>query len=187
MMDEIELMRGQLATERQHAAAVANACATALQRPEAQGPAFDDFRQCCVDYLVCVLAWFEERDQRLADLVPARFAPEDAARRGLESVLGRAGRSRETLERLAAAVATSAAPGAASRASWSQFARFFNDAWSTRRDAVDELLTPSLRVSDWRAVGGIDADSILEERRLYARVADRLPPGVPLSAPAGTS
>ena len=186
-MDEIELIRGQLATERQHAAVVAHSCAMALQLPESQGPAFDEFRQCCVDYLVCVLARFEERDQRLTDLVRARFAPVDAARRALEHALESAGRSRETLERLAAAVAASTAPGGGSRASWGEFARYFSEAWSRRREGVDALLAPNLRVSDWRAVGGVDADSILEERRLYARVAERLPPGVRLSAAPGTS
>lgn len=181
-MNEIELIRGQLSTERLHAGAVANACALALQRPE-HSPALAEFRQSCVDYLVCVLAWFEERDQRLSDLIRARIAPEAATRRALEDALGRPGRSRETLEGLAAAVASTAAAGGNPRSSWSDFAHYFNDVWSTRRDAVDALLAPNGRVGDWRAVAGIDADSILLERQLYARVDERLPPGVTLSGP----
>jgi hypothetical protein len=184
-MNEIEILRGQLSTERRHAGAVANACAVALQRPESGGPALEEFRQSCVDYLVCVLAWFEERDQRLGDLVRARFAPEDPSRRALEDTLARPGGSRETLERLAAAVAATTSADGNSRTSWSEFARYFNKVWSTRRDAVDALLALNPRVSDWRAVAGIDADSIVEERHLYARVGERLPPGVTLVAPTG--
>ena len=182
-MNEIELIRGQLATEHQHADAVASACATALQRPESPSPGLAEFRQACVDYLVCVLAWFEERDQRLGDLARTRLAAADPARRALEDALARPGRSRETLERLAAAVAGTLAGGSSSQASWSEFARYFNGAWSARRDAVDALLAPNPRVGDWRAVAAIDAESILEERQLYARVSERLPPGVKLSAP----
>src|SRR5262249_31000493 len=121
-MNEIDLIRGQLVTERRHAGAVANACAIALQRPESSTPALAEFRQSCVDYLVCVLAWFEERDQRLGDFTRARFAPEDATRRALEDALARPGRSRETLERLAAAVASTATPGSTPPSSWSEFA-----------------------------------------------------------------
>ena len=179
-MNEIELIQGQLITERLHAGAVANACAVALQRPE-NSPALGEFRQSCVDYLVCVLAWFEERDQRLSDLIRARIVPEDATRRALEDALGRPGRSRETLERLAAAVASTATAGGNPQSSWSEFAHFFNGMWSTRRDAVDALLAPNGRVGDWRAVAGIDADSILLERQLYTRVGERLPPGVMLT------
>src|SRR5207245_8746296 len=68
-MNETEIIREQLATERQHASAVANACASALGRaaPEALGGGSPlvQFRQACVDYPVWDLARFEERDQPL--------------------------------------------------------------------------------------------------------------------------
>jgi hypothetical protein len=188
-MNEIQLIRDQLASERQHASAVANACASALERAGgealARGSPLEAFRQACVDYLVCVLAWFEERDQRLTDLAQSRLPPDDPARRALEDVLARRGRSREALEKLEAACGCATASGSAGSLgrSWPEFAQFFNDAWSARRDAVDALLAPNPRVTDWRAVGGIDADSILEERRRYAGVRARLPPGVTLAPP----
>jgi len=76
-MNETEIIREQLATERQHASAVANACASALGRaaPEALGGGSPlvQFRQACVDYLVWDLARFEERDQRLAEVWHARL------------------------------------------------------------------------------------------------------------------
>ena len=52
----------------------------------------------------------------------------------------------------------------------------------TRRDALEALLASNPRITDWRTVGGIDADGILEERRRFAGVRDALPAGVTLDA-----
>jgi hypothetical protein len=186
-MNELQLIRNQLALERAHASAVANACATVLQSEDPAGPAgasLGQFRRACVDYLACVLAWFEERDQRLAELVQVRSATADPARRAFEEVLGRPGRSREALARLEAACAGTAAAGAAARQAWREFGEYFNGTWSTRRDALDMLLASNSRAGDWRILGGIDADSILEERRRYALVAAQVPPGVRLGTGA---
>jgi hypothetical protein len=185
-MNEVQLIRNQLALERQHASAVANACAAALQNVADRGPAQDSlgqFRRACVDYLACVLAWFEERDQRLADLLQAGSGSGEPARRAFEEVLARPGRSRETLAKLELACAAPAASGSAGRPQdWKEFAAYFNSAWSTRRDALDALLAPNTRARDWRMLGGIDADSILEERRRYAQVSTHVPPGSTLGA-----
>jgi hypothetical protein len=184
-VNEIQLIRSQLALERAHASAVANACATALQAgggTASGGDSLAPFRRACVDYLACVLAWFEERDQRLADLLQARSGA-DAARRALEEVLARAGHSREALAKLEAACADHPASRFRERQQrWREFAEYFNGVWSTRRDALDALLSANPRPTDWRTLGGIDADSILEERRRYALVAAQLPPGVTLGA-----
>jgi hypothetical protein len=184
-MNEIQLIRHQLAEERKHAGAVANACATALAGVAADavtsGSPLAQFRQACVDYLVCVLAWFEERDQRLADVLRARLKPEDLVRHTLEEVLSCRGRSREALEKLEAAVA--GAGGQRGRDAWQEFTQYFNSVWSARRDALDALVAADARPADWRAVAGIDADSILEERRRYALAYARVPPGVTLAPP----
>jgi hypothetical protein len=188
-MNEIQLIRAQLTAERQNASTVANACATAFGRRNAvassSGSSLQEFRQACVEYLVCVLAWFEERDQRLTDLWYARLAPGDAARRALEDVLASPGRGREALEKLEAALACTSAPSPRSSAqeSWREFAQFFNSAWSARRDAIDALLAANTRTTDWRVISGIDADSILEERNRYARVRTALPGGASLAFP----
>jgi hypothetical protein len=187
-MNEVQLIRNQLALERTHAGAVANACATVLQGDAGRGPTSDplgQFGRACVDYLACVLAWFEERDQRLIDLMEARFNTVDPARRAFEEVLGRRGRSRDTLEKLEAACTAAAAPGdPGRRRSWREFAEYFNGMWSTRRDALDALLAANTHARDWRRLGGIDADSILEERRRYALVSAQAPPEVTLGTPA---
>jgi hypothetical protein len=193
-MNEIQLLRTELATERAHVSAVANACASALggaAGAPAAGSPLAQFLQASVEYLVCVLAWFEERDQRLTDL--ARALPEAPERSALEEALARPGRSREALAKLEAACARSVAPvagpasaaGDAAQRRWQEFAQYFNGTWSVRRDALEALLAGNPRPGDWRAVCGIDADSILEERRRYAQVYARLPPGTMLApAPA---
>src|SRR5215475_7683680 len=122
-MNEVELIRHQLALERAHVGAVANACANAMQgvtRTLAAADSCGNFRGACVEYLACVLAWFEERDQRLTDLLQARFAPTDPARCALEEVLARQGSSREVLAKLEAACAdTTSSPSAGRR--WREF------------------------------------------------------------------
>jgi hypothetical protein len=175
-MNEVELIRTQLALERAHAGAVANACASAVQAEAAAvvtADSLEQFRRACVDYLACVLAWFEERDQRLTDLLQARRGPPDPARRALEEALARPGRSREALAKLETACA-------GPQRAWREFAEYFNGVWTTRRDALDALLATDSRATDWRTFGGIDADSILEERRRYAQVCAQLPPDVAL-------
>lgn len=149
------------------------------------GSPLEEFRQACIEYLVCVLTWFEERDQRLIELWHERRAPGDAERRALDDLLGSRGRSREALEKLAAALASTSEPsaGGGAQESWQDFAQFFNGVWRARRDAIDSLLAPNNRASDWRHFGGIDADSILEERSRYARVHATLPAGASLGAP----
>jgi hypothetical protein len=169
-VNEIQLIRDQLALECRHAREIAAACAEALGRRESGPPPPDErdpYRQACVDYLACVLAWFEERNQRLAELALAGAAREHGA---LTDALARPGKSREALERLA---------GACTRtAGWGEFAQFFRSAWCTRREALDAWLTRHGRIAEWRAVGALDADSILRERELYARCAAAQPPGL---------
>ena len=149
-MNEIELLRAQLAIERRHVREVA-ACGAAAA-PEA-------WRQVCAEYLECVLGWFDERDARLLELY-ARRPPGDADRRAV-AALAAGGGGRAALERLAAAEAA--------HGGWRDLERFIHGPWDARRAAVEALLATNQRVADWRAFGGIDADTIGRERALYAR------------------
>jgi len=184
-MNEIQLIRQQLDTEREHAGTAARACAAALGRAGAQAPEsgspLEAFRQACVDYLVCVLAWFEERDRRLGALINT-YGPEHPTRDALDEALARRGRSRDALEKLEAAFAQG--PDAqAPKNLWVEFAHFLDGPWSSRRDALDALLASNPRPAEWRQVSGIDADGILEERARYARIGKSLPAGVSLAPP----
>ena len=184
-MNEIQLIRAQLETERERAQAIAAACTAALAQaaPAALDSAspLEQFRQACVDYLVCVLAWFEERDRRLAGQLD-RHDPHDPLRGALDAALTRPGRSRDALEKLEAAFAAPT-PGAAR---WHEFAQYISGPWSARREALEAHLAASGRTLEWRAVSGIDADAMLEERGRFARVNATLPPGLKLAAARGT-
>ena len=183
-MNEIELIRTQLLTERTHAAQVAHACATAIGAGQADET--DDtraFRDACVSYLVWVLARFEQRDQLLAEHLQTppdagRAPRDDAWPAGLGEMAARPGTSREALAKLEAALG--AARPEAARTAWQAFARFFHSVWSERRTGIEDQLTRLTAVAGWRAVCAVDADSILEERSRYAAVLARLPAGIAL-------
>ncbi|HEV7136534.1 MAG TPA: hypothetical protein VGN43_07860 [Steroidobacteraceae bacterium] len=190
-MNELQIIRSQLAAEQSHAAEVANACAAVLgSTGAAPAPpeAIARFRDACVSYLVWVLARFEESDQTLAELPAARQGQTDGEADGaaamgarpLAGLVGQPGTSREALARLETALAAGESGGA--RAAWQEFARFFNSAWTPRRAALERALAEHLSVADWRAISAIDADSILDERNRYARVLAQLPAGIELRA-----
>jgi hypothetical protein len=179
-MNEIALIRAQLATERAHASQVAQvlAASAAGVRLAPDSP----FQSAAVGYLVWVLAEFEERDQRLLDLARARADGQEPNRAGLEQAVAQPGRGREALALLEAAVA-----GDGDRRShWQAFTQYFNEVWSARRARIEAQLENSAPVADWRAVSGIDADSIIEERRRYAAVRAALPNGITLPASGAT-
>jgi hypothetical protein len=184
-MNEIEIIRSQLGLEQAHATAIANACAEAFAAAGAPGESGQTralFREACVSYLVWVLARFEERDQMLSELLAARQSSTGGAAaesaRQMGALMTRSGTSREALARLESAFAAGESPAAG--AGWQEFARFFNSAWSARRTALEGALGEHLGVADWRAMSAIDADSILDERRRFARVLAQLPAGIEL-------
>lgn len=183
-MNELDIIRSQLAVEQAHAAEVANASAAPFGQSEAPSvsAATALFREACVSYLVWVLARFEERDQTLTELLASRQSTPNgavpASARALGSLIARPGTSREALSRLETALAAGESPSA--RAAWQEFARFFNSAWAPRRAALEGALAQHLGVADWRTVCAIDADSIFDERNRYARVVAQLPAGMEL-------
>jgi hypothetical protein len=182
-MNEVELIRGQLAVERQHAADVARACASALttgdSREGDRDASAEPFRQAAVEYLVWILTRFEEREQVFRDLLQSRFAADHPQRRAVETTLALAGTSREALTKLETALDSSPVAPSDSSARWTDFLRFFAGPWSARRDELDRLFEQQAKVADWRAVSGIDADSIFDERSRYARVKATQPAGLP--------
>jgi hypothetical protein len=107
-MNEVELIRGQLTLERQHAAEVAKACASALAGAVPHGTerlaSLEAFRQAGVEYLVWMLTRFEEREQVFHDLLRSRFPAEDPHRRAVETALALPGASREALAKLETAL-----------------------------------------------------------------------------------
>ncbi|MGH8276165.1 MAG: hypothetical protein ACRETH_05670, partial [Steroidobacteraceae bacterium] len=115
-MNEIRLIRNQLAAERQHAMAVVSAWAGALTQagPHAApgGSVLEAFGQACVEYLGGVLARFDARDERLAELY-ARLPADDPARGAVNEALAGRGRGCEALERLESVLARHPGPARA--------------------------------------------------------------------------
>ncbi len=179
-MNEAQILSSQIAAEHTHAAQVVAACAQAFgtdgARPLAEASR-EALRDACLGYLVWTLARFEERDQTLGDRL--RAGPAGAASEALAAALAAPGTSREALSRLETALAAEAGHGQA----WRQFAQFFESSWRPRRAALDALIARLPTVSELRAVYGIDADSILEERARFARIAAALPASSLLPAP----
>jgi hypothetical protein len=162
-MNEVQLIRAQLTLERQHATEVARALA--------ELSAIEPFRQTAVEYLAWVLSRFEERDQVFHDLLRSRFPANDPNRGTAEAALALPGSSRDALAKLETALESASGHGSA----WQDFLHFFTGAWSTRRDEIDRLFERQAKVTDWRTVSDIDADSIVDERGRYARVSAARP------------
>src|SRR5262249_33541282 len=78
---------------------------------------------------------------------------DQAVRAALDDALARPGGSRETLEKLEAALA------AGTGTAWREFVQYFHGVWSARRAALDALLGANARIADWRALAGVDADA----------------------------
>jgi hypothetical protein len=171
-VNEIQLIRAQLNTERLHVNAVAQACAAAPGA--AQGRALPasaalELRAAATDYLLCVLGWFDARDQHLIELLRTRTGGDEPARHALQRALAQPGSSHEAL-----------APhnnAGALPVTWPAWAQFIQTVWNPRREAIDALMTAITRPADWRTIAGIDADSILDERRRFERVRAACPPG----------
>jgi hypothetical protein len=172
-MNEVELIRTQMSLERQHAFDVSRVLSSAGSSSSGLD-SLQAFRQASVDYLVWILSRFEEREQIFHDLLRGRLGADDTERRAVESALALSGTSREALAKLESALAA----GAERASRWEDFQQFFAGPWSARRDALDKLFAQQAKVADWRAVSGIDADSIFDERNRYARVRAVLPAGM---------
>jgi hypothetical protein len=167
-VNEIGLIRAQLAAERGHVQAVSQACA-------GNAAALAELHAAGADYLRCVLGWFEARDQRLLELNRTRAGLDETARQAIRAALAQPGSSREALQKLAAI-------NAGTPLAWQALAEFVAAAWSPRRDAIDALLTAITHPADWRTIAALDADSILGERRRFERVRAACAADAPLAA-----
>jgi hypothetical protein len=159
-MNEIQLLRDQLATERRHARAVASACAVAHRAAESSSgaAALLALREASIAHLVLVLGSFAARDARLGALGTPLPPGEALAEEALSAIRS----------------------GSSAAQAWAACAALVNGAWESRRAAIEALCVANPRVADWRAFALIDADSIHEERTLYARVRATLPAGLEL-------
>jgi hypothetical protein len=154
-MNETQILKAQLATERLHFAEVANACATALGNGSFATDC--DFATACADYFAFAVTRF--------DAQPARdvAAKLEAARDGVPRATGAVGVG--TADSL-----------------WREFLLVFAQESHKHFHALEGLRARNPLVTEWRAVSRIDADSIFAERARYGRVKATVPAGVALVA-----
>jgi len=184
-VNELEFIRSQVSTERSHMAAVRSACAAALALAADPRPDID-FLAACAGYLIFSVGRFNAQDQAHCGLLRPRL-PADAARdlATLDELEQTLGMSRKAIEPLATALGTlesGTGDAAEFTAALRTYLSFYSGVLAPRRHALRHLFDAHYGIADWRAASAVDADSILEERERYARVADLRPGGIALGA-----
>ena len=169
-MDELAILRDQVATERRHLAALKKACRAAL---EAGGNAAGLAETCRVAtaYLLYSTRRLHAQDQALCLLLRPRLPRTDTASHALLDDLEETlQRSRAALQDLEAAVD----PVTGTRA----WLAFIDNVLGKRRHGLEHLFREHYTIDDWRASSCVDADSILEERERFAAACAAFPPGL---------
>lgn len=177
-MNEIDYLRSQVRLERSHLREVCAALSTQLasMRPDVD---LDVAARGAAPYLVYALrrlarqdALHSSRVRAYIDEASEALAGEHARVRAmLEELEGTLQELGSVLARFEAAYQARIS-GALDAAGWIATCREF-DAWygaklATQRHALGSWLDANYSLADWRSTALVDADSVLEERRLYA-------------------
>jgi len=173
-VNEIQLLKAHLASEREHLRALAARSAAAAGP---SGPLARPDSDLSVEYItsyISYLMFIIRKERARAEAHAERFGGaksqgpmEHAALERLQEALA----SVATIEvSLRAALAARGAPEARERARELVDAVAVVEALIDARVALEALASSRYTVDDWRHTAQIDADSILEERRLRAQV-----------------
>jgi len=168
-MDELAILRGQIATERRHLVAVKAACRAALPAGR-RTTGVDDFARIAGDYLLHGGRRLLAQDHAHVVLLRPRLAAGDAASHRLLDDL------EATLRQLRTALQALEA-GADRVAGLHDYLEFVDGVLARRRHVLEPLLAAHYSIEDWRAAAFVDADSILEERERYAACRAAAPAG----------
>jgi hypothetical protein len=181
-MNEIEALRAQVGLERRHMAAVRNALAAMLSADLDDEAA--EFCALCCDYLLFIVRRFNAQDQAHVDTLLPRIPQDAKADRDVLIDLDRALElSRAALEALAQArerLRSGGPPGAFYDAC-RRYVAFYDAELRTRKHGFYHLLDAHYGVADWRKASLISADSILQERRLFAAARAAAPPSATIA------
>lgn len=163
-MNEIQYLRAQLATERRDLAEVVSHCAVATREALRQAADFShEFLVACANYLMFFIE--KERARAAVQLQrphnPGHLEPLRAALAAADQAAARLSSLLEAQDggtTIRDAVADLAGTAAAL------------EALADSRAAVMALAASRYTLEDWRRTALVDADGILEERRLHAEV-----------------
>ncbi len=169
-MDELAILRDQVATERRHLAALHKACRTALQAGGHAAGLVDTCRVAAA-YLVYSARRLHAQDQAHCLLLRPRVSRGDATSLALLDDL------EDTLQRSRAALRDleSALDPVTGTRAWLDF---IDNVLGKRRHSLEHLFREHYTIDDWRASSCVDADSILEERERFAAVCAAFPSGL---------
>ena len=183
-MDELAFIREQVRTERRHMAEVRQALGTAIDA-RINAESLDPFCAAAVQYLLFAVRRFNAQDQAHCDQLRPRLPVDDKSSQALLDALGSTlARSRVAIDELANSTVAppSNAQGSALVDAAQRYLAFYREALATQQGSLYPLFEKHYRQQDWRAASMVDADSVLEERRLYAAVRACLPDGVELKS-----
>jgi hypothetical protein len=178
-MDELAILRDQVAIERLHLAALKKACRAALQAGDDAAGLAETCRAATAYFLYSTRR-LHAQDQAHCLLLRPRVPRTDTASHALLDDLEQTlQRSRTALRDLEASVD----PVAGTRA-WLDF---IDDVLGKRRHRLEHLFREHYTIDDWRASACVDADSILEERERFAAARAAFPPNLAPEAEAGAT
>jgi hypothetical protein len=146
-MNEVQLLRRQIATERQHAREAAAHCACVRTTTPAASRVFSEINSVNSSIYDEYIMYYIVRERARALAHIARLSPstplapaEEVALRSLRDALEETANPDAALHLIDAT------------------------------EAIEKLAERCYKVEDWRSVAQVDADSILQERRLWAEV-----------------
>lgn len=172
-MNEVELLRAALAAERQHLGEVAALCRATPEPPESNLINNIELLNSCAIYLLSIIK--KERMRASAHLEcfgEPRAGERETHERWMKSLA--------SAESAAASLAALLQAGDLETDRREAAARLAECAGRlvdlvASRTALEVLATPRYEVAHWRRTARVDADAILEERRLYAEVLRHVP------------
>lgn len=185
-MNEIDFIRRQMATERRHFAAVKAALADILSRASAD-EAFTAFLERCVEFLIFVAGRFHAQDQAHIEKLRARLSsPAADERRALadleKSLAARAAAIASLADRSSHALDASPPHSEGLLRACRDYVNFLETGLRDESQSLYHLSNEYFTLEDWREASFVTADSIVEERGLFANVCATAPDGVTLAS-----
>jgi hypothetical protein len=170
-MDEIGLIRRQLATEHDHLAEAARAFATLAGQSDS--PEIIDFTLKYADYLLYYIIKSTRRLAAMAQMLARDAALSAPERAGLDAIAPLQRTTEATCSQIENTLhepITACAMFSALRIEIDRATDSLLESLRRMRAVVEPLAEGHFGLSDWRSAAQFSADSVLEERRRFAQI-----------------